>query len=280
LVLFLQKKNCFLSGVFLMELLTEIDGPIARITFNRPQARNALTAGMVSAMAAFLGQIEHDPEVRCVVLTGAGEHFMAGGDVAGFASAVEAPPAEREADFVRRASGAIPVFEVFERLSQPIIAKVRGAVAGASISWVAAADFVLLSDTALFVFAHILLGTTPDGALSYTLPRAVGLRRAKELIMLGGRLNAQEALAAGLANRIVPNAELDAQTEALAQKLAHGPSFAIGRSKRLLNGSLEHTQREQMVLEAEAFGACAATADFVEGVSAFMGKRKAVFRGA
>jgi 2-(1,2-epoxy-1,2-dihydrophenyl)acetyl-CoA isomerase len=97
--------------------------------------------------------------------------------------------------------------------------------------------------------------------------------------MLGGRLNAQAALAAGLGNRIVPNAELEAETEALAQRLANGPSFAIGRSKRLLNGSLEHSQREQMLLEAEAFGACSATEDFVEGVTAFMGKRKAVFRG-
>ena len=261
------------------ELLTEIDGPIARITFNRPQARNALTAVMVHDMAAFLQKIEHDPAVRCVIMTGAGEHFMAGGDVAGFGEALNATPAEREADFIRRAKGALPVFEVLERLNKPLIAKVRGAVAGASISWVAAADFVLLSDTALFVFAHIHLGASPDGGLTWHLPRAVGLRKAKELVLLGGRVNAQEALAAGLGNRIVPNAELDAETEVLAKRLAEGPSVAIGRSKLLLNQASANSQSRQMELEAESFGACAATEDFVEGVTAFTGKRKAAFKG-
>ncbi len=261
------------------ELLTEIDGPIARITFNRPQARNALTSGMVSDMAAFLQKIEHDPEVRCVILAGAGEHFMAGGDVAGFGEALNAPQEEREADFIRRARSAMPIFEVFERLSKPVIAKVRGAAAGASIGWVAAADFVLISDTALFVFAHIHLGASPDGALTWHLPRAVGLRKAKELVLLGGRLTAQEALAAGLANRLVPNADLDAETEALAKRLATGPTIAIGRSKLLLNQASANSQLRQMELEAESFGACAASDDFVEGVTAFTGKRKAAFKG-
>jgi 2-(1,2-epoxy-1,2-dihydrophenyl)acetyl-CoA isomerase len=261
------------------ELLTEIDGPIARITFNRPHARNALTAGMLVSMAAFLESIEHDPAVRCVVLAGAGEHFMAGGDVAGFSAALEAPADARQADFIRRAKGGLPVFEILARLEKPVIAKIRGACAGASISWAAAADFTYISDTALFVFAHIALGTSPDGGLSWTLPRAVGLRKAKELILLGGRLNAQDALAAGLANRIVPDAELDSETEKLAQRLAAAPSYAIGRSKRLLDQALANSQLDQMLLEAEAFGACAATADFVEGVTAFITKRKAVFTG-
>jgi len=261
------------------ELLTQIDGPIARITFNRPQARNALTAGMMTTMAAFLETIEHDPEIRVVVLAGAGEHFMAGGDVAGFGAALDATAEERHADFTRRAKGAMPVFEILARLEKPVIAKVRGACAGASISWAAAADFTYISDTAFFVFAHIALGTSPDGALSWTLPRSVGLRKAKELILLGGRLNAQEALEAGLANRIVPNAELDAETEKLAQRLANAPSYAIGRSKLLLDQALANSQHEQMILEAEAFGACAATADFVEGVTAFTQKRKSVFQG-
>lgn len=261
------------------EILTEINGPIARITFNRPHVRNALTAGMVGTMREFLKRIEHDPSVRCVVMTGAGEHFMAGGDVAGFGRTLEATPDERRRDFEQRARVAMPLFSVMERLPQPIIAKVRGACAGASVGWVAAADFVLVSDTALFIVAHIHLGTSPDGAVTWHLPRAIGLRKAKEMALLGDRLSAQQAVEFGLANRVVADAELDAETEKLAQRLAAAPSVAIARTKRLLNESAARSLAEQMDLETENFGACAATEDFVEGIRAFNEKRKAVFNG-
>lgn len=259
------------------ELLTEIDGPIARITFNRPQARNALTASMLVQMADFLVTAEADARVRCIVLTGAGEHFMAGGDVSGFARALDLDPPARQAEFANRARRAIPVFEAIERLSKPVIAKVRGAVAGASISWVAAADFVLLSETALFVFAHIRLGQSPDGGLTHYLPRAVGIRKAKELVLLGGRLNAAEAVASGLANRVVPDAELDGEVELLAAHLAAAPGVALARSKRLLDTLHANDLMTQMELEAECFGVCAATDDFAEGVRAFIEKRTPCF---
>lgn len=262
------------------ELLTAIDGPIARITFNRPHARNALTANMLTKMATFLDQAEADPVVRCVVLAGTGDHFMAGGDVSGFTAKLDAPAEERRVDFTRRARRAIPVFEAIERLSKPVVAKVRGAAAGASISWVAAADFVLVSDTALFVFAHIHLGQSPDGGLTHFLPKVVGTRKAKELILLGGRLDGAGAVAAGLANRIVPDAELDAETEALALRLASAPAEALARSKRLLETLHADDLMTQMELEAENFGACAATDDFVEGVRAFIGKRRPLFGAA
>ena len=261
------------------ELLTTIDGPIARMTFNRPQVRNALTAGMLSSMTAFLEIIEDDPAVRCLIMSGAGEHFMAGGDVGGFNAALESPLQDRQAEFARRAESALPVFAAIERCSKPIIAKVRGAAAGASVSWVATADFVLVSETAQFVFAHIHLGLSPDAGLSFFLPRVIGLRKAKELILLGGRLDAEQAVSAGLANRLVPDAELDSETEKLALRLARGPHVAIRYSKCLLNKSLVNSQAVQMKLEADAFGVCAATHDFSEGVRAFTGKRKAVFEG-
>lgn len=261
------------------ELITEIDGPIARITFNCPHVRNALTNNMVVSMREFLKTIEHDPEVRCVVMTGAGDHFMAGGDVGGFAAAIDAGPEERRRDFEQRAAAAMPLFAVMERLPKPIIAKVRGAVAGASVGWVAASDFVLVSDTALFVVAHIALGTSPDGAVTWHLPRAIGLRKAKEMALLGDRLSAAEAVEFGLANRLVPDAELDDETEKLARRLAAGPSYAIGRAKLLMNQSFANPLARQMELECEAFGACAASDDFAEGVRAFTGKRKPVFQG-
>jgi 2-(1,2-epoxy-1,2-dihydrophenyl)acetyl-CoA isomerase len=261
------------------ELLTEIDGPIARITFNRPHVRNALTAGMVVAMREFLKQIEHDASVRCIVMTGAGDHFMAGGDVSGFASAVDASAEERRCHFEERARVAMPLFAIMERLAKPIISKVRGAVAGASVGWVAASDFVLVSETAVFLVAHVLLGTSPDGAVTWHLPRAIGLRKAKEMALLGERMSAEQAVAAGLANRLVPDAELDAETEKLAQQLANGPSYAIGRTKLLLNQAAANALPRQMELEAEYFGACAATEDFVEGVRSFKAKRKPTFTG-
>lgn len=261
------------------ELLTQIDGPIARITFNRPQVRNALTTGMVTAMREFLKQVEHDPAVRCLVMTGAGDHFMAGGDVQGFAKSIEMSPGERQRDFEQRAGIAMPIFAVMERLQKPIVAKVRGAVAGASVGWVAASDFVLVSDSAFFLVAHIALGTSPDGAVTWHLPRAVGLRKAKEMALLGGRLTAEEAVTHGLANRVVPDAELDAETEKLVQRLANGPTVAIGRTKRLLNQAAANSLATQMELEAESFGACAGTEDFAEGVRSFTEKRKPAFQG-
>ncbi|RJG08280.1 enoyl-CoA hydratase/isomerase family protein [Massilia cavernae] len=216
------------------ELITEIDGPIARITFNRPQARNALTAGMVVAMREFLKQIETDPSVRCVVMTGAGDHFMAGGDVAGFAQALDAAPGERRRDFEERARSAMSLFAAMERLPQPIIAKVRGAVAGASVGWVAASDFVLVSDTALFVVAHILLGTSPDGAVTWHLPRAIGLRKAKEMALLGDRLSAAEAVAFGRQNRTSSaDAELDAETEEASAAPGERRASPFARTKML-----------------------------------------------
>lgn len=259
------------------DLLTAIDGPIARMTFNRPQVRNALTADMLGEMAEFLERAEADPKIRCIVMTGAGDHFMAGGDVRGFADSLEASPAARRADFERRAGRAIPVFEAIARLTKPLVAKVRGAAAGASISWIAAADFVLVSDTAFFVFAHIGLGLSPDGGLSLFLPRVIGLRKAKELILLGGRLEASQAVAVGLANRLVPDADLDGETESLCRRLAAAPAEAFARSKRLLARAGTDELMAHMALEAESFGACAATEDFAEGVRAFLEKRKPVF---
>ena len=261
------------------ELLTEIDGAVARITFNRPKVRNALTVGMVKGMQEFMKACEHDDRVRCIVMTGAGGHFMAGGDVQGFAKAVDVTPDERRRDFEQRALGAANLFAVIERMPKPIVAKVRGAVAGASVGWVAASDFALVSDTALFVVAHILLGTSPDGAVTWHLPRAIGLRKAKEMALLGDRLSAQEAVEFGLANRVVPDAELDAETEKLVDRLANGPTLAIGATKLLMNQASGNQLERQIQLEAQSFGNCAATRDFQEGIKAFVEKRSATFKG-
>lgn len=261
------------------ELLTEIDGPVARITFNRPQSRNALTAGMLKDMCEFLKQVEVRDSVRVVVMTGAGDHFMAGADIAGVTASLNAPPETRRREFETRAQSGLPVFAIMERMPQVIVSKVRGGVAGASLGWVLASDFVIASETANFVAAHIMRGVSPDGAVTWYLPRLVGLKKAKEIILLGGRLSAQQAWELDLVNRVTPDSELDAETEKLVQALAAGPGYAIGRAKQLLHQAHDTQLLQHMVDEATAFGACAATNDFVEGFVSFDEKRAPKFTG-
>lgn len=261
------------------ELVTEIADGVARITFNRPEARNALTTAMVHAMIAFLRECEGRDDVRVIVLAGAGDHFMAGGDVKAFAEAAALPADVRRAQFEELALDNLALFTVMERMAKPIVAKVRGACAGASVGYVAASDFVLASDTAMFVVANIALGTSPDGAVTWHLPRLVGPRLAKQMCLLGERLAAREALAAGLVNWVHRDNELDAATEALVARLAAGATTAIGFAKNMLNVSLANPLGEQLALEARYAGQSGATDDFAEGVRAFVEKRKPVFGG-
>jgi 2-(1,2-epoxy-1,2-dihydrophenyl)acetyl-CoA isomerase len=261
------------------ELLVRFEDGVARITFNRPQVRNALTPGMVAGMIEALRECETREDVRVIVLSGAGDHFMAGGDVKAFAAAADAPGPQRAAQFEALALDTLPLFALIERIAKPIVAKVRGACAGASVGYVAAADFVLVSETALFLVANAAIGTSPDGAASWHLPRIVGLRKAKQMCLLGDRLSAQEAVECGLANWLHPDAELDAATDALARRLADGPTVALGQGKRLLNAALGNALTDHLALEAQAAGICCATRDFAEGVSAFVHKRAPRFEG-
>ncbi len=259
------------------DLLTAIDGAVARITFNRPQARNAVNSGMLAAMDRFLQSIEHDRQVRCIVIGGAGDHFMAGGDVIGFKEALEKGSEQRRAEFEARVQSAAPLFLQLARMPQPIVARVQGAAAGAAVGFVAGADIVICGASSIFVVAHVNIGASPDGSTSYHLPRAVGVRKAKELALLGEKLNAQEALALGLVNRVVPDAELDQAIASVVDRIVAAPATSIRRAKFLMQQSLGNSLERQLQLEAESFAECAATDDFVEGVSAFAQKRKAVF---
>jgi 2-(1,2-epoxy-1,2-dihydrophenyl)acetyl-CoA isomerase len=149
----------------------------------------------------------------------------------------------------------------------------QGAVAGFGLSLLCACDLAIAAESAYFTAAYRQLGLTPDGGLSYALPRLVGNRKAMEILLLAERFDAREALRLGLVNRIVPDGELEAATASIARALASGPGLATRNGKRLLRQSLSQSLSGQLDAEAASFGACAATSDFVEGVRAFLEKR-------
>jgi 2-(1,2-epoxy-1,2-dihydrophenyl)acetyl-CoA isomerase len=261
------------------DLLFEKKNNIATLTFNRPEARNALSVEMRSSLRDVLAEIEYDDDIRCVVLKGSGEHFMAGGDVKRMVEFIDKPAAEIRAAFTQRIHDLHPIMFTMRRMPKPIIASVAGAAAGAGVSMSLASDLVIAADTAFFTLAYVHIGTTPDGSASFNLPRAVGIKKAMEIALLGDRYDAQTAKDIGMINFVVPAADLAAETDKLATRLANGPTHVYGNTKRLLYRSLENEWESQLQLEGETFADCAARADFREGVTAFAEKRKAKFTG-
>jgi len=247
-------------------LLVSRDGPIARLQFNRPAQRNALDRATAQAFAHACHDLAADASLRAVIIGGNGGAFMAGGDLA-----------ELRVDPTGAAIGLIgPMHEAIVLLAEmraPVIASLNGAVAGAGLSLALACDFAIAAEGTKFTLAYVHIGASCDFSGSWSLPRLVGLRKAIELALLGERFDAAEALRLGLVNRVVPEAALDAEVLALAQRLAGGPAQSIAQMKRLMRISFEHDLRGQLDAERAAFLRCAATHDFIEGLDAFLGKR-------
>ncbi len=258
-------------------VLMEQSEGVATVTLNRPQALNALSDDMIEALLEIMPRIEADPAVRCVVLRGAGDHFMAGGDVKQFHGRLDEPAESLRRHFEAKIHRLHPVVVTMRRMPQPIVASLQGACAGFGFSFMLAADLALAADDAYFTLAYCRIGTSPDGGSSYHLPRIVGLRKAMEIALLGDRFDAATAERLGLVNRVVPAAELADETAKLARRLAEGPSPALANTKRLLGASLDSALDAQLRAEAESFADCAASPDFAEGVTAFVEKRAAVF---
>ncbi|HBP99875.1 MAG TPA: enoyl-CoA hydratase [Gammaproteobacteria bacterium] len=261
------------------DLEVQYQDGIATLVMNRPEARNALSMDMRAALADVLHDIERDESVRCVVLKGAGEHFMAGGDVKGMGESIKKSPAEIRKEFILRIHDLHPIMFAMRRMPKPIIASCQGAAAGAGVSMALACDLVIASEDAFFTLAYCRIGTSPDGSSSFHLPRAVGIKKAMEIALLGDRYDAQTAKDIGMINFVVPTAELEVETNALAQRLAAGPTHVYGNTKALFYRSLESEFEAQLQAEAEYFSDCASRPDFKEGVSAFIEKREAKFTG-
>jgi len=256
-------------------VLLTIEGGVATIAFNRPEVFNAMDGEMMAQFRAAAEQVERDPAIRVVVLRGEGKSFLAGGDVGLFHRHLQELPElivrwGRELHF-----GLLAL----RRADKPVLASVHGAIAGAGFSVLCAADLAVSADDARFSLAYANLGTSPDGGSTHFLPRLVGYKKAMELTLLPDLFDAATAQRLGLVNWVVPAAELSAQTQRIASRLAQGPTLAYAEAKRLLNRSLQSSIETQMEEELQAFARCAATSDLAEGVTAFVEKRKPSFKG-
>jgi 2-(1,2-epoxy-1,2-dihydrophenyl)acetyl-CoA isomerase len=248
------------------------EGAIATLRFNRPSALNAIDVPMARAFLAAVRDIAADKSVRAVLMRGAGKGFMAGGDLA----VLQADPVQGATDLIGPLHEALTVLATIDA---PLIAQVHGVAAGAGLSLMLQADFVLAAEGTRFNLAYVNIGTSCDVGASWALPRLVGLRRALEIAMLGDMLDAAAAERMGLINRVVPAAELETEAMAFAQRLANGPTVALGRLRRLMRTSFERDLPGQLDAESAAFRECAVTDDFRIGVDAFFAKKTPHFTG-
>ncbi|TXG88193.1 MAG: enoyl-CoA hydratase [Rhodocyclaceae bacterium] len=258
-------------------VIYEVRDRVAHLTLNRPQSLNALNLAMIEDLRVATARAEVDAEVRAILIAGAGEHFMAGGDLKWFREQLALPPQERQPLFERTISDVHQTTLQLRRCGKPVVAAVRGAVAGFGLSLMLAADLALAAEDAYFTLAYSNIALSPDGGATWSLPRTVGMKRAMEIALLGDRFDAAQALAWGLVNRVVPVAELPAQAEKLALRLAGGAAEALASTKRLLNDSLNASLAEQLHAEQRAFASCGVNADFGEGLAAFFEKRRPSF---
>lgn len=252
---------------------------VFEITLNRPEILNAVNREVIAALAAAVAEAAEDRTTGVVLLRGAGTHFCAGGDVTMFAELIRLAPAERQQALYRIVDTLHPLLVRMRHMPKPVLAAVQGAAAGFGLSLVLAADLALAAEDTIFTSGYIHLGTSPDGGMTATLSRVVGLKQAAELMLLGDRFDARRALELGLVNRVVPADALAAEAAGLAARLVAGPTYAYGRTKALLQATLGDAFDAQLRRETESFAACAATADFAEGVRAFLEKRRPVFVG-
>jgi len=243
------------------------DGPIATITINRPEKLNALDPGMLSALEAFLGEIDDDPELRVVILTGSGERaFCVGADINAWATL---DPLDMWRRWIRHGHR---VFDRLARLRQPTIAALNGHAFGGGLELALACDLRLAATGAEVAMPEVKIGTVPGWAGTSRLPALIGPARAKQMIFTGARLTAHEAERWGLVNEVVAAADLLPRVRALANEIARNAPLAVQLAKQAIDGGLA-------ALEAVAGALAASSADGREGVAAFQEKRPPIFHG-
>lgn len=258
-------------------VIYEIDGGVATVTMNRPEALNALSLKLTEDLDAAFRQAIAD-DARAVILTGSGRAFCSGGDLREMQSMWESEG--RIEAFLEAPLGALhEVIRLIRETPIPFIAAVNGVCAGAGTNFALACDIIVAAEDAIFREAFVRIGLSPDCGGTFFLPRAIGEKFAAELFMTGDAVDAERALRIGMVNRVVPAGELSVEAEKLAAKLAAGPTGAIGRIKKMLNETFSNDLTAQLALEHRCQIESGKGADFKEGVSAFFEKRPPDFSG-
>jgi 2-(1,2-epoxy-1,2-dihydrophenyl)acetyl-CoA isomerase len=255
-------------------ILFDVDAGVARIMLNRPDVLNSIHSAMSDEIRDALGRTEQEREIRAVLLTGTGRGFCAGQDLD------EVRPGAITADFAAHVRKVYnPLVRALRALEKPVVCAVNGVAAGAGANLALACDLVLAAEDASFVEVFAKIGLVPDTGGSFFLPRLVGMARATALTMLAEKITAKQAVEIGLIYRACPAASLAEEASKLAVHLAAQPTYGLGLTKRLLNAAGANDLDAQLELEADLQGAAGRSADYAEGVAAFLGKRKPVFTG-
>jgi 2-(1,2-epoxy-1,2-dihydrophenyl)acetyl-CoA isomerase len=266
------------------ELLARLDNGVLWLTINRAESGNAIPFYVRDRLIRWFKDAHHDLSVRCIVLTAAGEkHFCTGADLA---IRPPVPPSPEGAPERAVGTGINMMRTGFQTLMQaildcekPVIVALNGTAAGGGSMFTLAADLVIAADNARLIQVFVRRGLVPDGGVAYLLPRIVGMHRAKELIFFGDDLSAADMERLGIANKVVPQSELLATTKEWAERLAQGPTKAIGWSKKLLHDALEVDRRTLLEEEAMLVELNIGTHDQTEGVNSFRERRPTEFKG-
>jgi len=256
------------------KVLLEVRDGIARITLNRPDESNPVDVEGLRLLFDYAIEIDEDPSVA-VLMTATGSFFSSGGDLKFFHD-----NADRVAQVLKEGTTYLHAAQSrFARMAPPVVVAINGTAAGGGASLAFCGDIVLAAQSATFTMGYTAAGLSPDGASTYYLPRVAGLRRAQELFLTNRRFTADEAAEWGLVTRVVPDDKLMEEAEALVAKLASGPTQAFGSVKALLADTFTNTLETQIELETRHIAANGAGHDGLEGVAAFVAKRKPAFKG-
>lgn len=263
------------------DLLAALDDGVLTLTLNRPEARNAMSGAMTAALADQLAKAEFDREVKCIVLTGAGKGFCAGGDVKGMASRGDGTVGDNTIDAAihrQRVNQRATAGKLF-KMPKPTLAVLPGAAAGAGLSLALACDLRIMASTAILTTAFARVGFSGDYGGTYFMTQLIGSAKARELYYLSDRVSAEEALRLGLTNWVCAPDELAAKTREIARRLAQGPTVAFRYMKENLNRAMHGDVDDCLDLEATHHVHCGQTEDHREASKAFVEKREPVFKG-
>lgn len=250
----------------------QVQAGIATLTLNRPEKRNAMSDAMRTEFIAALEHVASNQAIRALVLTGSGKGFCAGGDIAGMERRMQAPTGEIAFNGWSRQQGVHHAQSLLHTLPKPTIAAVNGAASGLGADTALACDFIIASAAASFTWSYIHRGIVPDGGGMYFLPRRVGLSRAKELIFSGRKVEADEALRLGIADRIASADTLVADAQAWAAELSQGSATALALGKTIINQSFEMSAQQVFAQGSQAQGICYTSTEHRASVMAFLAK--------